>query len=270
MKTKKLFTLAALLTSSLASAVDLADLENKYYVGLNFGGEYSGGLNLRPNLLIGYHYKKSSKLELEINSSIHSLKNIGIGLLANYPYYPDIDLGPATLYVSGGLGSYIQIIGEASSGGDADKSSVLSISDEDKSIETASESPCSPEERRKEIIQLIAKMHYDVNKQEFTDDLSKIGSGIKNECEKLKALNKTIKEVTEATQSSPVMYTNQVTTNQPSANKILGHIAYKLKIGVDYKFTPRIIGAVGLNLSGSLNSLSQVGTGIEVGIRYNF
>ncbi|APR98212.1 hypothetical protein [Wolbachia endosymbiont of Folsomia candida] len=118
---KKFFTLAALFTSSLAGAVDSADSENKYYVGLNVGGgyvrggyvddKYNGGLSVRPSFLIGYNDRKNSKLELEINSDIHTLENIRARFLINYRYYPDfLDIDPVTMYFSGGLGGYFHYL----------------------------------------------------------------------------------------------------------------------------------------------------------------
>lgn len=269
---KKLFTLAALLTSSLASAVDLAELENKYYVGLNFGGEYSGGLNLRPNLLIGYHYKKSSKLELEINSNIHSLENIGVGLLANYRYYPDIDLGPVTLYVSGGLGGYVQIIGGTSSDSGGTKKL---LENSDGGVQGNHVDEESQDDKAKKVNisdQGEGNEGVESGSETSSSDEDESSTEVKVETE-LYALEATpaAEETPETTMdNSLTMHTSETISDQSSTNKILGYIAYKLKIGVDYKFTPRIIGAIGLNLSGSLNSLSQIGTGIEVGIRYNF
>ncbi|MDD9336030.1 MAG: hypothetical protein PV345_01450 [Wolbachia sp.] len=108
---KKLFTLAVLLASSLAGAVDLADLENKCYAGFNFSVGYGNGLNLKPSLILGYNYQKSSKLELEINSDIFPLSNIEFGLLVNYRYYPELNIYPVTLYFSGGLGGYFFVTG---------------------------------------------------------------------------------------------------------------------------------------------------------------
>ena len=34
-------------------------------------------------------------------------RKIGASLLANYRYYPDLDIDPVKLYVSGGLGGYL-------------------------------------------------------------------------------------------------------------------------------------------------------------------
>jgi len=64
---------------------------------------------LLPFLFLGYHYDQNSKFELEVLSNIKSLKSIGASLLANYRFYPDLDIDPVKLYVSGGLGGYLQI-----------------------------------------------------------------------------------------------------------------------------------------------------------------
>ncbi|NSM56158.1 hypothetical protein HET73_00250 [Wolbachia endosymbiont of Atemnus politus] len=74
---KKFFAFAILLTSSLAGvADDVADLENKYYAGLNLGIGLGGSLNDDgfnakiaiaggAGIVFGYHYDKNSKFELE-------------------------------------------------------------------------------------------------------------------------------------------------------------------------------------------------------------
>lgn len=37
------------------------------------------------------------------------IKKMGTSLLANYRYYPDVDIDPVKLYVSGGLGEHLQV-----------------------------------------------------------------------------------------------------------------------------------------------------------------
>jgi hypothetical protein len=114
MKMKRLFTLAVLLTSSLAGAVDgVADSEEKYYAGLNFSAGWGDSFVMKPSVVFGYHHDKNSKFELEALTNIsnitdNALRKIGISLLANYRYYPDLDIDPVKLYVSGGLGGYVQ------------------------------------------------------------------------------------------------------------------------------------------------------------------
>ncbi|MDG7057151.1 MAG: hypothetical protein LKM43_03310 [Wolbachia endosymbiont of Penenirmus auritus] len=115
---KKLFAFAILLTSSLAGvAKDAADLENKYYTGLNFGAGWGDGFKMEPGVVFGCHYNKKSKLELEVLSKIRSLQNIGASVLANYRYYPNPDTNPVKLYVGVGLGGYLQIVPFGSSKG---------------------------------------------------------------------------------------------------------------------------------------------------------
>ncbi len=58
---------------------------------------------------------KNSKFELEVLANMSDIANkdtrkIGASLLANYRYYPDLDIDPVKLYVSGGLGGYLQVI----------------------------------------------------------------------------------------------------------------------------------------------------------------
>ncbi|WCR54127.1 MAG: hypothetical protein PG981_001149 [Wolbachia endosymbiont of Ctenocephalides orientis wCori] len=210
MKIKRLFTLAALFASSLASAVDLSDLQDQYYAGLNFGGGYNGGLNVRPNVIIGYHLDKISKLELEVGGYFRSIKDISFNPMINYRFYPDLDLDPVSLYVSAGLGGMFRIGGTA----DAQRQSSASIAEED-----------SPK---------VGQIDTD----------SGVGKGQELSME-----------------------------SSSTTDSILNKIAYKLKVGVDYAFTPQIIGAVGLMANGTLFDIKELAIPdavLELGIRYNF
>ncbi|OJH31044.1 hypothetical protein Wxf_02573 [Wolbachia endosymbiont of Armadillidium vulgare] len=112
MKIKRLCVLAVLLTSSLAGADDnaAANLESQYYAGLNFGAGWGGGFKMKPGVVLGYHYDQNSEFELEVLSNVKSLKSIGASLLVNYRFYPGLNIDPVKLYVSGGLGGYLQVI----------------------------------------------------------------------------------------------------------------------------------------------------------------
>ncbi|MFP3035528.1 MAG: hypothetical protein ACEY3A_00500 [Wolbachia sp.] len=88
----------------------MANLEGQYYAGLNFGAGWGGGFIVKPSIVFGYHHDKNSQFELEVLSNVKSLKSIGASLLANYRFYPDLDIDPVKLYVSGGLGGYLQIV----------------------------------------------------------------------------------------------------------------------------------------------------------------
>ncbi|MFP3033436.1 MAG: hypothetical protein ACEY3M_20840 [Wolbachia sp.] len=116
MKIKRLCVLAVLLTSSLAGAASnsASKSEDKYYAGLNFGAGWGGGFIMKPSVVFGYHHDKSSKFELEVLANMSDIaqdtRKIGASLLANYRYYPDLDIDPVKLYVSGGLGGYLQIV----------------------------------------------------------------------------------------------------------------------------------------------------------------
>ncbi|GFR24457.1 uncharacterized protein TNCT_413561 [Trichonephila clavata] len=114
---KRLCVLAVLLTSSLAGAANnsASKSEDQYYAGLNFGAGWGGGLKIKPSVVFGYHYDKNSKFELEVLTDISDMfgkqeKKMGASLLANYRYYPDLDIDPVKLYFSGGLGGYLQVI----------------------------------------------------------------------------------------------------------------------------------------------------------------
>lgn len=131
MKIKGLCVLAVLLTSSLAGAASNKAASNgakeQYYAGLNFGGGWGGSLKIKPGLVFGYNYDKSSKFELEVLTDVSDMsggkvldkdgkpkeedkvKKMGVSLLANYRYYPDVDIDPVKLYVSGGLGGHLAI-----------------------------------------------------------------------------------------------------------------------------------------------------------------
>jgi hypothetical protein len=70
---------------------------------------------MKPSVVFGYHHDKNSKFELEVLANMSDIANqdtrkIGASLLANYCYYPDLDIDPVKLYVSGGLGGYLQVI----------------------------------------------------------------------------------------------------------------------------------------------------------------
>jgi hypothetical protein len=64
------------------------------------------------------------------------------------------------------------------------------------------------------------------------------------------------------------------TVNLSLADKILGSISYKLKVGVDYEITPQIVGAVGITVGGQLSGfkppIKMPDATLEVGICYNF
>ncbi|WP_341821081.1 hypothetical protein [Wolbachia endosymbiont (group A) of Myopa testacea] len=117
MKMKRLCVLAVLLTSSLSGAANnsASKSEDQYYAGLNFGAGWGGGFVMKPSVVFGYHHDKNSKFELEVLANMSDIANkdtrkIGASLLANYRYYPDLDIDPVKLYVSGGLGGYLQVI----------------------------------------------------------------------------------------------------------------------------------------------------------------
>lgn len=116
MKMKRLCVLAVLLTSSLAGTAtnSASKSEDQYYAGLNFGAGWGSGFVMKPSVVFGYHHDKNSKFELEVLANMSDIakdtRKIGASLLANYRYYPDLDIDPVKLYVSGGLGGYLQVI----------------------------------------------------------------------------------------------------------------------------------------------------------------
>ncbi|WP_265042365.1 cell envelope biogenesis protein OmpA [Wolbachia endosymbiont (group B) of Melanostoma mellinum] len=241
MKMKKLF--AILLASSLAStasssASELEDryedrYEDQYYVGLNFGAGWGDTFKMKPSVVFGYNYDKNSKFELEVLANISDITNaqnrkVGAGLLANYRYYPDLEIDPIKLYASIGLGGYIQVLpsfgfGSSSTGKNvADSGNSGNIVDKD----STENDNTREEEKEREAPALLAA------------DGSKV-------------------------------------TSDPSlVDKILSSISYKLKVGVDYEFTPQIVATVAIAASGQLSAFKppvQIPDAIiEVGIRYNF
>ncbi|QMV46433.1 hypothetical protein HC358_05365 [Wolbachia pipientis] len=146
MKMKRLCVLAVLLTSSLAGTANngasksdasksgasksgasksgasksgaatnsASKSEDQYYAGLNFGAGWGSGFVMKPSVVFGYHHDKNSKFELEVLANMSDIakdtRKIGASLLANYRYYPDLDIDPVKLYVSGGLGGYLKVI----------------------------------------------------------------------------------------------------------------------------------------------------------------
>ncbi|WP_108784329.1 cell envelope biogenesis protein OmpA [Wolbachia endosymbiont of Bemisia tabaci] len=90
--------------------------EDQYYVGyvgLNFGTRWGESFKLNPNVVFGYHHNKNSKLEVlaDISDITDKAKRkVGASLLANYLYYPDLEIDPIKLYASIGMGGYIRIL----------------------------------------------------------------------------------------------------------------------------------------------------------------
>jgi hypothetical protein len=262
MKMKRLCTLAVLLTSSLASAAGdvAASLESQYYAGLNFGAGWGGGFVVKPSVVFGYHYDQNSKFELEVLSNVKSLKSIGASLLANYRFYPDLDIDPVKLYVSGGLGGYLQIVPFGFGGG----STGIPTSKKDVGTQTG------------KIDVGTQTGEKDVGTQ--TDE-----EGVGTQTDEEGAGTQTDEEggdaagAISATTVSPI-YANKAGGEKPEgqsvADKILGSISYKLKVGVDYEITPQIVGAVGITVGGQLSGfkppIKMPDATLEVGIRYNF
>lgn len=168
--------------------------EDQYYVGyvgLNFGTRWGESFQLKPSVVFGYHHNQNSKFELEVLADISDItdkdkRKVGASLLANYLYYPDLEIDPIKLYASIGLGGYIRILPSFGLGED----------------------------------------------------------------------------------------TNADTTKNEILDKILGTIAYKVKLGVDCEIIPQIVGTVAIAASGQLSGfkppMKKPDAIIEVGIRYNF
>lgn len=92
------------------------------YVGLNFGTRWGESFKLNPNVVFGYHHNKNSKFELEVLADISDItdkakRKVGASLLANYLYYPDLEIDPIKLYASIGMGGYIRILPSFGFGG---------------------------------------------------------------------------------------------------------------------------------------------------------
>lgn len=171
------------------------------YVGLNFGTRWGESFKLNPNVVFGYHHNKNSKFELEVLADISDItdkakRKVGASLLANYLYYPDLEIDPIKLYASIGLGGYIRI-------------------------------------------------------------LPSFGLG-----EDTNAVN------------TPNSAATAAAGQNETLDKILGTIAYKVKLGVDCEIIPQIIGTVAIAASGQLSGfkppMKKPDAIIEVGIRYNF
>ncbi len=92
------------------------------YVGLNFGTQWSEKFQFKPSVVFGYHHNQNSKFELEVLADISDItdkdkRKVGASLLANYLYYPDLEIDPIKLYASIGLGGYIRILPSFGFGG---------------------------------------------------------------------------------------------------------------------------------------------------------
>jgi opacity protein-like surface antigen len=208
---EEIMRLAVLLTSSLASAAGdvVASLESQYYAGLNFGAGWGGGFVVKPSVVFGYHYDQNSKFELEVLSNINNIASkdrvVGASLLANYRFYPDLDIDPVKLYVSGGLGGYLQIVPFG--------------------FGKKAEESVPPEEVKEGKNGKDDKPPEEVKENEEPEPEPSTEGG---------AISGTV----------PGIYGTEL-PGQSLADKILGSISYKLKVGVDYEITPQIVGAVG-------------------------
>ncbi len=244
---KRLCALAVLLTSSLASAANnvVANSESQYYAGLNFGAGLRNGLKIdnfvmKPSIVLGYHYDKNSKFELEVLTNISNITDddkrlVGASLLANYRFYPDLDIDPVKLYVSAGLGGYLQIIGNNQTTSKTAQMLQGVVGGKDSALGKG-----------------VGK-------------IDSIASGL---LDKTKVIGGVVKKA-----DSLVGRISKTQQQQPVIDKILNAISYKLKIGVDYEITPQIVGAVGIAMGGQLGGLKakQIPDAIlELGIRYNF
>ncbi|MGL9731444.1 MAG: hypothetical protein ACR5KX_01225 [Wolbachia sp.] len=93
-------------------------------------------------------------------------------------------------------------------------------------------------------------------------DLEEIGEdldGIEKAKKKIKELEKLDKEIDEIENGIN-------TVNLSLADKILGFISYKLKVGVDYEITPQIFGAVGITVGREIKWFKTT----DKNARYNF
>ncbi|AZU37975.1 cell envelope biogenesis protein OmpA [Wolbachia endosymbiont of Bemisia tabaci] len=244
MKMKKLF--AILLASSLAntassSASELEDrYEDQYYVGLNFGAGWGDTFKTKPSVVFGYNYDKNSKFELEVLANVSDItdkqkRKAGASLLVNYRYYPDLEIDPIKLYASIGLSGYIQVLPSFGFGGSS-------------TGETTGENVSGNGGSSKNV-----------------SDNDDSGTGVNP------SVGENVKEVEEETQK----ITSAAETSNPSlADKVLSSVSYKVKLGVDYEFTPQIVGTVAIDANGQLSAFKppvQIPDAIiEVGIRYNF
>ncbi|UIP92314.1 cell envelope biogenesis protein OmpA [Wolbachia endosymbiont of Anopheles demeilloni] len=238
---KKLF--AILFASSLASTASssASELEDQYYVGyvgLNFGAGWGDTFKMKPSVVFGYNYNKSSKFELEVLVNISDItdkqkRKVGASLLANYRYYPDLEIDPIKLYASIGLSGYIQVLPSfdfgSSSTGETTGKNVADSGDLGKIVN-----------------------------EDGTEDNNK-------------------REEEEKSQEAPALLAadgSKVTSDPSLVDKILNSISYKLKVGVDYEFTPQIVATVAIVAGGQLSGfkppMKKPDAIIEVGIRYNF
>lgn len=175
------------------------------------------------SVVFGYHYDQNSKFELEVLSNINNIASkdrvVGASLLANYRFYPDLDIDPVKLYVSGGLGGYLQIVPFGFGSGSK-----------------KAEKPVPPEEVKE------GKNGKDDKPPEEVKENEEPEPEPSTKGDAAGAISGTV----------PGIYGTEL-PGQSIADKILGSISYKLKVGVDYEITSQIVGAVGITVGGQLS-----------------
>ncbi|WP_168464490.1 outer membrane beta-barrel protein [Wolbachia endosymbiont of Ctenocephalides felis wCfeT] len=251
MKMKRLFTLAVLLASSLASAKPAptnvkAGLKEQYYAGVNLGAGMDGNKDImvNPGIVGGYHYDDNSKLELEIMGRVGNVtkkgedKTVGANIMFNYCYYPELDTKPVQLYVSGGIGGCLQIMPSlgicSNSGGGKTGGGTEAGGGDSGTVDPAG------------------------------------GGG--NDQDKAPPPNENTEEQSNV-QSAPMLATYAAETDVSMIDKILNTVAWKVKLGVEYEINKQIVVAGGVMVEGTLAIIKApklpavVG---DIGVRYNF
>ncbi|MDG7057152.1 MAG: hypothetical protein LKM43_03315, partial [Wolbachia endosymbiont of Penenirmus auritus] len=209
--------------------------------------------------LLTSSYSFLHSLSRQVLSNINNIASkdrvIGASLLANYRFYPDLDIDPVKLYVSGGLGGYLQII-PFGFGGIGKKVEEPTLSADENSNESGSGNQGNGGAGSNDPV-------------ESGEESSEVAGAISGTIPGIYGAGSGKQDVgtqTDGGSSKPA---------GPSlVDKILGSISYKLKVGVDYEITPQIVGAVGITMGGQLSNFKppiQIPDAVlELGVRYNF
>ncbi len=277
--------------------------EDQYYVGLHFGTRWGKSFQSKPSVVFGYHHNKSSKFELEVLADMSDItdkakRKVGASLLANYRYYPNPVTNPVKLYVDVGLGGYLQIVPFGSSKGPKDlamgeprkmRSILGNMFDVVGDFVVGPKTKEKKDTKKPPVKEKPKPTTKDKTKPPMKDKPTPTAK------DELKPpVEDKVKPITEEEPKPPVKDETKPTVKEAIppmkretklpivaekemltlADKILGAISYKVKLGVDCEIIPQIVGTVAIAARGQLSGfkppMKKPDAIIEVGIRYNF
>ncbi|WP_265030763.1 cell envelope biogenesis protein OmpA [Wolbachia endosymbiont (group B) of Athalia cordata] len=215
--------------------------EDQYYVGyvgLNFGTRWGASFQLKPSVVFGYHHNKNSKFELEVLANISDITDKvkrKVGTSLLANYRYYPDFDIDPIKLYASVGL----------GG---------------------------------YIQVLPSFGFGGSSTGETTGKNVADRGDSgNIVDKDGTKNDNKRKEEEESQEAPALLAadgSKVTSDPSLVDKILSSISYKLKVGVDYEFTPQIVATVAIAASGQFSGFKppvQIPDAIiEVGIRYNF